>query len=162
MGGINDAYQRGMSGVYGQQQTDLAGQQAREAQQYAKDMPQQQEQQFGFQRGNALKGLATGMRDVNRAASKRGLLYSGLQQSGKADAANDAISNLQQSRAGINLDSENQLRSMEGGAMQTAQQDYQNRQADEDQRYQRELQKHKSQTGLLGNIFQGIGNIFGG
>lgn len=162
MPGIQHGYEQTKSRVYGQQSQDLANRQAQEARDFGANLQGEQEKQFGFKRGEGLRNLAGQMRDVNRQASRRGLLYSGLQQAGKADAAQQTIGNLMQDRAGINLNTEQQLRDMEGGAMNTAFNDYQGRQQQEDDRYQKELAKHKSSKGFLGGLLDGVTGIFKG
>jgi hypothetical protein len=170
MGG-NDAARKSMADLIGQldvrlgqskqRETDLVQGAIKEAEDFDKTSPQRMQQEQALASSQGRRDLASTMSQIDKGASSRGLLYSGLRQGAQAQAAGQ--NQMQQAQARGNIASAYQqrgqdLRSTAMGAQLNrkqfaANQAYQNQ--------QRQMQNQASQFNAVGQIGAGLGGLAG-
>lgn len=136
-----------------------------EAQNYRRQLPGLQQSMANQAAGTGRQDLARDLAKGSQGMSKRGLLYSGLQQGEQAGARGKFYTDQSQKRAQINEQTEAQARQLEDQAMQAGLQAQAARIGNTNQAYNtalaQKLGAQQGQQGLFGSILGAGGKLFG-
>lgn len=138
---------------------DLIAEQKEQAKQSRRNLPGYQ-QQFGAQSadtiGNQLQDKLGGIR---QAASRRGLLYSGIRQGAEAGATGQALNDINRQQLEVNQNLENQANDLEkqsiSGRLAGYESDVNNEMKAYQQRLQQAQQNQAMRSGIFGTLAQG-------
>lgn len=126
-----------------------------------KDAPEIANRAFGAAAIGERRNLAGQMADIQRGASRRGLLYSGMKQGAEAGAQAGSAARLAQARIGINRDVGQMVQDAKSKVIQGGLDMQSSQQAMEDAVYSKALSNYQSRVAGAGAIGGGLGMVGG-
>lgn len=140
---------------------DYTKQLGNEATDFRSNLPGYQEKSLGVQQDSLRRDLAKNLAGVDRSSNRRGLLYSGLREGGRAQAIGGYGSALAQRRAGINDASEQMASGMEDRAIQADIQRVGLENQGNQSAYQAALARREGNNAGMAGLMGGIGSFMG-
>lgn len=141
---------------------NMVSQQQAQANAFAANAPNLQQQQGVQASEDSRRGLASKMSNIKSQSNKRGLLYSGLKQAQESGAQQQAGSQLAAQQANINNKVQDQSEALQNQAIQSGFALQEAQQRASDQNYSNAMGAKQARTGAVTGLLGSIGGAVGG
>lgn len=129
---------------------------------FRRDLPQFKAEQFRIQEDASKKRLAGSMGDIDKAASGRGLLYSGIREKGAADTLADFYAGQAEQKSAINQSAEDLARGMEEKSLGIGLSLQDQAQQAQDRQFQAAMDQRNARNKAMGGLIGAGARLVGG
>lgn len=142
--------------------TDLVNKQQQQAQDFRQQAPEMQAQQTRQAQDTSRRSVSQDIAGVNKDTSRRGLLYSGINQGQQQQARQQETQALTQNVANIQSNIEGKAQDLEGKALSSMQTYTAQQQAANNADLQKRVAVQQANNSATSGLFGGLGSVLGG